>query len=282
MRARALLPAAALIAAALLSSASADPFRSKSSVDWKSHELGVELGVDMAAAGFRMPAGRASAEEALASRRVEEARKALLGVTVDHSGSLRDAVSAGLMAEEDVLALAAGGTVFPSAFDLGLSVLSARYSYSLNELAARLVRHSRPLAPEPPLDYRPTRKYTGILVFAEGELPVRGEGRRARLEPCLFPRIFDEGMKTLFEKNYAEPAAIAAGGAVAYATAPAEVADRVGPDPIRIRARALFGTHRTDIVIDAASAAAILADAGNRALLAKCRIAVICDPDAAR
>jgi hypothetical protein len=130
-----------------------------------------------------------------------------------------------------------------------------------------------------PLEWSPSRSYTGIVIYAEGELPVHGERLAARLRPCLFPRVFDEGMELLAGRTLVDPEALRSGGVLGYARAlDGPAAARVGDSPLRITARAVFGSGRTDLVVSREDALRILSRPENRELVRLGRILVILPP----
>jgi hypothetical protein len=50
-----------------------------------------------------------------------------------------------------------------------------------------------------------TRPYTGLLIFAQGPLPVVGASRQAPARPALFPRIWDEQMNLVLDRSMCSP-----------------------------------------------------------------------------
>jgi hypothetical protein len=129
------------------------------------------------------------------------------------------------------------------------------------------------------LGYVPTRKFTGLLIYATGLLPEAGTGRMTAARPALFPRIWDEQMNLVLEKGMCSPDALARWGMVGYALSPDEDAAtlRVGAFPLRLAARGVFGDVPADIVIPTDGARQLLTLAENMDLLRQGRIAIVYD-----
>ena len=134
------------------------------------------------------------------------------------------------------------------------------------------------VALDAPLGYSPSRAYTGILIYAGDELPVRGERVSGKLRPCLFPRIYDEDMRIVLERGKVDPEVLAERGPVGYARATTTKAeDRIGEDPLRIMAVAVFGTNRTDVILSREDADRIFALPENRELVRQGKVLVVLD-----
>jgi len=104
---------------------------------------------------------------------------------------------------------------------------------------------------------------------------------QAKAVPCLFPRVFDEKMNTILERNIVAPEAIYHWSIVGYTDdlAAAALEERTGDNPLRIAASGVFGTSRTDLIISREDALRILALPENRALLREGRIVVVIDKE---
>jgi len=124
-----------------------------------------------------------------------------------------------------------------------------------------------------------TRKYTGLVIFAQGELPEAGTTRTARARPAVFPRIWDEQMNLVLDRTMCSPESLARWGMVGYAQSLDDAAAelRVGALPLRLSARGLFGDTPTDIVISTDGARQLLALPENIALLREGRILIVYD-----
>jgi hypothetical protein len=132
----------------------------------------------------------------------------------------------------------------------------------------------------------PTAAYTGIVIIADTELPVYGRNLRALPLPCFFPKIWDTEMNLIFERNMLESGTGKAGGMVRYVSGEAifrptpsgldeGLLELVGPKPLRIIARGVFGIRPTDPVIDREDALLIISSEENRRLLREGRVALV-------
>ena len=54
---------------------------------------------------------------------------------------------------------------------------------------------------ETPIEKTASRVYTGIIIDARGILPVQGEFVTSTGNPCLFPKVWNEEMELIYEKN---------------------------------------------------------------------------------
>jgi hypothetical protein len=124
-----------------------------------------------------------------------------------------------------------------------------------------------------------TRAYSGLLIFARGPLPSAGTGRMATARPALFPRIWDEQMNLVLDKDMCTPESLSRWGMVGYSQDVNDPAAglRVGDFPLRLAARGVFGEKDTDIVISTDGARKLLALPENIALLQAGRILIVYD-----
>lgn len=147
------------------------------------------------------------------------------------------------------------------------------------DLAGFFIAHEQGYAPPRVLEWEPTIRFTGLVIYAKGEYPLHGEDRMDRLQPALFPRLFDERTNLILEKEMMDPSAVLSQGLVAYTDSLDEgpFRERIGANPLRTVAAGLFGTYPTDILIPSAAARKLLVLEENRRILTEGRILVICD-----
>jgi hypothetical protein len=251
------------------------PYSIKGRVDWKTRRILATVSLDARALDLNPPAGRARAEALISWELPELLRSALLGLAVDSRESLGDALASGAFPAEALSSLSASTPPERARFSDDMAAFSAEYSFPLDSVAAPLVRHSRASGPAALLGYEPSRPFSGILIYAEGDLPVHGERSASALRPCLFPRVWTDRMDIVIERNAVSPEAIKRWGPVGYAEDGGAPEERVGDDPMRIMAKAVFGTNRTDLVISRADALGILSEKANRALIAEGRVVIV-------
>ena len=261
----------------------APPYTVHASVDWASRKLSVEVSLDLAAAGLRMPSGRIEAERVIDRELPGILAGLALDLPVDSHRSVADCVDDGTIDVSDLLGFGGQAVERGSSFSRDMRSFVARYELPLYAVAGIFVRHRTPVSPEAPLEWRAPRAYTGIVIYADAGLSVHGERTTDLARPCLFPRVYDDAMKLLLEKNGVTPEALAAWGEVGYAKADSvrdgSLLARIGESPLQIDAAALFGTDRTDVIIPLDEAMKILASPENRALLAAGRVVIVIDGD---
>jgi hypothetical protein len=271
----------ALAAAPLAAAPPAAAYSVKGTVDWGRYEVDLEVGLDARAAGIALPSGRARAESVIRSQSPELLRLSLFPLLLDSRTDLSAAFASGEVVLEDLGALADAAVQERSRFSSDMGSFLVDYRFSLLDVMELFIRHSRANEPPRTMEYAPTRAYSGVIVYAEAPLPVRGERSVARLRPCLFPRIWDEAMGPVLERNAVDPAYLRRWGMVGYAkdADAAAIEERAGTDPFRIMARGVFGTNRTDLLISREDAVKILSNPDNRRLLMEGRImVVVADP----
>jgi hypothetical protein len=259
-------------------------------VDWKKMEITVNLALDLASAGVRLPTGRARAEEILTVEFVGLSRPYILAIPVDSSATVEDLIGLGgfsFLGPESFAETARRGqaTLTPD-----FSVLSASYTLDLSILSSQLIMHSRSAEIQRILTPVPAASYSGIVIIASGELPVHGRRTGAFVSPCLFPKVWDSDMNLLYERNILDPKsanrtlARYAAEADIFRDTPSglspELSALVGDNPLRIIARGVFGARPTDPIIDREDALIILSSEDNRRLLREGKVAIILGDDA--
>ncbi len=165
-----------------------------------------------------------------------------------------------------------------SSYSRDFSELTFRYSARLfPDIAAVFIDHYQGYLPASNLAFQPTADFTGILIYAKGEFPVQGEARKDRIYPALFPKIWDEEMNLVFSQEMMDSPLILSDGTVCYSETidSADVRGRIGPNPIRILPRRIFGLVPTDPVIPGGDARSILNSSKGKELLSTGRIAII-------
>jgi hypothetical protein len=238
--------------------------------------MAIEVSLDMARSGLRLPSGRLEAQRLIDRELPGIVRSLVVDLPVDSHRSVADCLKDGTLDVADLLGLEASLKDRAATFTKDMRSFVASYDLPLGSVASLFVRHRSATPPSVPLEYRASRPYTGIVIYAELALPVHGERTSDSLRPCLFPRIFDDTMALLLDRNGVEPAALASWGEVGYSPAlDLSSLARVGDDPLKIDATALFGSDRTDIIIPRDEAMKILTLKANRDLLAAGRVIVV-------
>jgi hypothetical protein len=278
--------AALLCLAALAACGAQDAARpiyaTRAKADWKERVLRLEVDLDLAAAGLKMPQGRLDAERMMERDLAGLAKEAVFALQADSHRTIEAAVADGSFDAERLVAIADLARVERSSFSKDMRKFSATYALSLDALASLFLAGAEPSPIRAPLEERPTRDYTGIVIYAKGRLPVHGEGMDGAAAPCLFPRIYDTEMRLLLDKSVVVPEVLArsgsSGGVLGYASGlGVEAGERVGGDPMRVMAVELFGDDRCDYVISREDALRILSSPVDRELLRQGRVVVVLD-----
>jgi hypothetical protein len=111
--------------------------------------------------------------------------------------------------------------------------------------------------------------YTGILIDAKG----------LESRPALFPRVVAESGGDVFSMDFAKPEQVTQYGLVGYFydRNQALTAERIGPNPLIVRALAVTGTNYCDLVISQADAARVHGSKSNLELLSRCHVGFLVD-----
>jgi len=263
-------------------------FDVSSSIDWMVRELDTKASFDLALAGIRLPTGRSTGEEILRQAYARLIRDNLLPIRVDSNSTIQDLVNRGEigLGELDLLCREAEKT--PPSLSTDLSQMTGRYKVFMEKISARLMSHRHMVEPPRPLIPARTAEYTGIIIIANEELPIHGRMSRALVVPCLFPKIWDTSMELIYERFMFDPGIKEENLMVRYTTQEnifrstpsgleGELAALVGPNPLRIFAREVFGIAPTDPVIDREDALKILSTENNRRLLRDGKVVFVLD-----
>jgi hypothetical protein len=258
----------------------------RSSLRWDRMELSASLVLDFQAEGIRIPTGRSLAEERLSAEYPQLVQPFLLSIPLDSSDTIGDLIERGEFPLRRLNDIALSARRLPPAVSRDLRFLSTEYTIDLNRLSSVFVQHSRPMEISRTLIPVPAPAYTGIIVIASKALPVHGRNSAALPVPCLFPKIWDTEMNLIYERNMVDPRQARGTAMIKYAAeesvfrpAPSglspELLDFVGPNPLRIIARGVFGIRPTDPIIDREDALLIISSEENRRLLMEGRVAII-------
>jgi hypothetical protein len=254
----------------------------RSKVDWKARVLSIDVELDMSAAGLKMPEGRLEAQRMVEHDFPGLAKDAVFALQADSHRTIETAVADGTLDADRLVGLSSLARLERSSFSKDMRRFLATYGLDLNAIASLFLSGAQSAPIRPSLEAEPTRDYSGILIYAKGDLPVHGEGVEGRAQPCLFPRIYDGEMKLVLDRSVVVPEVLAkegrSGGVLGYASALGiEAGERVGGDPMRVKATELFGDARCDYVISREDALRILSSPGNRELLRQGKVVVVLD-----
>ncbi len=246
-------------------------------IDWSDWTLDIGVVLNLASAGLKMPAGRSQAEEVADMEFPRLAQPHLFALPVDSSTTVENTIRSGMLNIGAIAGVAIGAKRSAAWLSPDLKELTTGYRIKILDLVSRLVRHRSAAEAPRTLEPRPTRPYSGILIYASEELPLHGTRTVTRAEPCFFPKVWDSEMNLIYEKNMVEPALARSRGIVRYGSSFDENSyqDIIGTDPLRILARGLFGIRPTDPIIDRDDALKIISSMENRQLLRDGRVVIV-------
>jgi len=260
-----------------------DHFDISVSIDWIGGELNAETSFNLAQAGIKLPTGRFMGEELLNDSYPRLLRPYLLSLNVDSGSTVRSMVDRGELSLEDLDALCGDSGKTPPSVSSDLLRMTGRYKVSLGNIGAFLNRNQAATTPLKPLIPVPTADYTGIIIIADGELPIHGRKTKTLAEPCLFPKIWDTDMKLIYDRTMFNgrgtlPVSYTVQNSIFRPTPSGldgDLAALAGPNPLRIIAQEVFGISATDPVIDSGDALKILSTDNNRRLLSEGRVILV-------
>ena len=126
-----------------------------------------------------------------------------------------------------------------------------------------------------PISWTPVPEdgWSGIVIYAPSNLPVRGTSLRADPIPALGARVLTDGLEVLTDP------AIRSGELLSYRIVSdrGDTDDLVGRRPYRTMARGLYGDHPCDIILSAEDSMRIMASESGREALSSGRILILLD-----
>ncbi len=181
-------------------------------------------------------------------------------------------------APQAVARIAESATLLSSQYDPSFQYVVANYRLDLaRHIGAYFVLHDRARELSRNYNWVAGDDYSGILISATEELPIRGSNRRGEAVAALSPRIYDDQLQPVAGFQNVAPEIIRHQGMVGYASASdvTYITERVGKNPLRIIAKELSGIALTDIIIDNQDAVRILSRRHNRQLVAQGKIVIV-------
>lgn len=228
-----------------------------------------------------MPSGKNSALDRIALALPGLIKDPLLSLPVDSSQNLGDIVLDENITLEELTQIIQDGKQSPGYFANGTAVIKTNHSINLQAISSLMVRHHIPYAPEKPVETVPSRAFTGIIIDARGKLPVQGEFLEDTVIPCFFPKIWDDQMNLVYERNMTDSEMAKQTGIAVYDYSDDEsrYQNRIGKDPLRILAKKVYGQNRTDPLISHKDALKILTVPENLKLLRDGKVVILLDKE---
>lgn len=254
---------------------------SQSTVDWTKPAFFSTAELNITESNIILPSGRGAASTILETKIPLLVKDPLLSLPVDSSKKLGDTVLQDTLSLEEITQIIQDGKKTAPVYSNDNDSIIINHTIKLNDISSKLVKHSIPYKPESPIEKTASRVYTGIIIDARGILPVQGEFVTSTGNPCLFPKVWNEDMELLYEKNIENSKTAKEQGIVSYHWSSDEnlYRDRIGNDPLRITAKKIFGINRTDPVISNKDALKILSLEENRELLKQGRVIILLDKE---
>lgn len=270
-----------LLSFSIILSLSAQSVSSESTVDWTNRTFTSTLNLDMKQANLSFPTGKNTATNRMNSQLPLLIKDPLLSLKVDSSYTLNDMIVNDLLPFDSITSIIETGTKSPAIFSQTGLALNMNHQMNLANIGILMIKHRYPYSPKEPIQQVASRKYTGIIIDARGSLPVQGEFVQDQVDPCFFPTVWDDDMNLLYEKNMTNAAIAQKEGIVHYDYSDDEsrYQDRIGNDPLRIRARKVYGVNRTDPIISRNDALKILSIPENIQLLNEGRVVILLDQE---
>ena len=270
-----------LLSFSIILSLSAQSVSSESTVDWTNRTFTSTLNLDMKQANLSFPTGKNTASNRMNSQLPLLIKDPLLSLKVDSSYTLNDMIVNDLLSFDSITSIIETGTKSPAIFSQTSLALNMNHQMNLANIGILMIKHRYPYSPKEPIQQVASRKYTGIIIDARGSLPVQGEFVQDQVDPCFFPTVWDDDMNLLYEKNMTNAAIAQKEGIVHYDYSDDEsrYQDRIGNDPLRIRARKVYGINRTDPIISRNDALKILSIPENIQLLNEGRVVILLDQE---
>ncbi len=158
---------------------------------------------------------------------------------------------------------------------------SLNVKYTLNiypDIAAMFIPHSRVSTVTPILGFIPSADFSGIVIYVDNILPMYGKQNTGSFSPSLFPKIFDEKLNLVIGPLMVDPKRIMESGIVGYQGLSDSLdLTRIGQNPLKIKARKIFGINNTDLIISKRDADKILSRENNIDLITQGKILIIHD-----
>ena len=250
-----------------------------SSINWITKQFVTNISLDTNKADIQMPSGKKLASTYIKSKMLPLIQPPLLSLFANSQNDLSEAVINEDLSLDQVYHFIMGGHKTPDVFSKDLKYLNTTNTTNINDIGKLLVRHNYAYNPQKPIDSVPSRAFTGIIIDARGACPVHGEYVKSEVYACFFPQIWDDQMNSIFEKNIVSPKVVMEKGLVAYHYSDDNslYEDRVGSDPLYIKASQVYGRNRTDPIIKLRDALKILTVPENIKLLQEGKVVILLD-----
>jgi len=269
----------AVLAAALAVPVFGASLTSKGECDWENGVFKLTLTAPLPITEATPPKRRYLAEQE-AQRHVQEEFVRRVGELSVFSGrTLAEVMADDPSIEAGVAQLGEKLTFVSSRVDDGYTTLEMVWSVGLwSGLAPVLTEEAQPNPVPRIIRWAPSLDFSGLVIFAMGDLPWLGTGQSARWVPSLSFRLLNPRGEVVFDPSMTDPEFAAQWGQAAVSEGrfnEQRWGDRIGNQPLRIVARGVWGSRPGDLVLAEADWDRLLSREGNRRLLAEGRVLVL-------
>jgi len=258
-------------------------FSSSGSWDWEKGEFLLTLKAPLPTDTEATPPKRRYLAEREAERLVpQEFVKRAGALPVSSGKTLAEVMADDPSVEAGVVQLADHLKFVSSRVDESYTTLEMVWSLGLWDALDPLLADVPEPNPVPALDkWAPSRDFSGLVIFAMGDLPWKGTGLNAAWQPSLRFRLLNPRGEVVFDPTMSDPGFSAQWGQAATSLGRFNEErwhERIGLDPLRIVARGVWGTRPGDLVIADSDWDRLLSRPANRKLLAEGRVLVLYGP----
>ena len=246
-------------------------------IDWKKQLLQITITTPISNNTKPLPSTKSSIETDLKQKLPYILLNGIETITIDSRTSGEDFIKM----HPDVIAaifdLSPHLIKVHSIFSNNLKVLNIKYSMDIYPFISKLfIAHTRTSKPSPILDFIPSADFTGIVIYVDKKLPMFGKQNEGSFIPSLFPKIYDKKLNLVMDNLMVSPDSINTSGTVGYQTLsdPLDL-PRIGLNPLKVKARGIFGINNTDLLISERDAVKILSRQNNLDLIKQGKILII-------
>jgi hypothetical protein len=254
-------------------------------VDWEKMEASFEVTLPLKESGFSLPQDRSASEAELARQFILLAKRCIEALPVDSSTSIGSLIESGRLDESFAETRAAALKGTPPFLTTDFSAIRTVYRLSLDSLRAIVPARQSPASYAAALTAESPSSYTGVVIIADGDLPIHGKRSVAKPAPALAPKLWDEDMNLLYDPNDAaedghRPSFRYMATANIFSARPGGLSTEaeaiVGTNPLRVLASAVFGIRPTDLILQNSDALK-LKSPETRSLLDAGKLVIILD-----
>jgi len=251
--------------------------------DWEKGVFTLTLTTPLPTDTDATPPKRRYLAEQEAQRHVQEEFVRRAGALPVASGTtLAEVMAADPAVEAGVAQLGESLKFVSSRVDEGYSTLEMVWSAALWSGLVPLLTEAAEPNPVPMVaTWAPSRDFSGLVIFAMGDLDWMGTGLKAAWQPSVSFRLLNPRGEVVFEPSMSNQEFSTKWGQAGFSLGlfnEDRWRDRIGFDPLRIVARGVWGARPGDLVLSESDWQRLLSREANRRLLAEGRVLVLYGP----